>query len=143
MLGRLNQLPQRTRPPRPEPGCPAAPTQPAGRGALPSTHQVKRFALDPEQQAGRARRVRLPAARSPRRGGLIGAPRGLRRPEPLEVPGPGRREAALVRPVGLGTGNGSALSLSPASLSHLCWADSFCGKSLTVKGPGARRSVSR
>ena len=37
---------------------------------------------------------------------------------------------------GLGTGSGTALSLSPASLSHLCWADSFCGKSLTVKALG-------
>lgn len=31
---------------------------------------------------------------------------------------------------------GQWVPLSPASLSHLCWADSFCGKSLTVKALG-------
>lgn len=56
------------------------------------------FAFYPAQQAGgrarRSRRVRLRPARARRRGGLHGEPCDPPRPEPPEVPGPGRREAA-------------------------------------------------
>ena len=134
MLSRLNQLPQRTRPPSPSRGAPCGARSPAGRGALPSTHQVKSLPLI------QSSRLAEPGACGCRPLGPAGEAASLGAPR---SPAPGtprragsRRRRRLCGRWGLGTGNGSALSLSPASLSHLCWADSFCGKSLTVKALG-------
>lgn len=57
-----------------EPGCSLRRPQPSRPRSTALHSPGEELALDPEQQAGRARRVRLPAARSRRRGGLHGSP---------------------------------------------------------------------
>ena len=59
---------------KPEPGCSLRRPQPSRPRGTALHSPGEEFALDQEQQAGRARRVRLPAARSRRRGGLHGSP---------------------------------------------------------------------
>lgn len=58
----------------PELGCSLRRPQPSRPRSTALHSPGEEFALDPEQQAGRARRVRLPAARSRRRGGLHRSP---------------------------------------------------------------------
>lgn len=124
-----------------EPGCgsadPALLGAPAAPGAAArSFHSPgEDFAFYPAQQvshpARRSLRLRLRSARSRRRGCFHRGACRLRLPEPPEVPGPGRREAAPVRPAG------ARLGPSPRSLGRLASpAGSFCGESLTVKPLG-------
>ena len=72
-------------------------------------------------------------------------PRGLarKRPEPLEVPGPGRWEAALVRPAGARLGPWvRARALAGGPLSPLL-GGLVLRQIINCQGPGARRSISR
>lgn len=119
---------------RSPPRCWALPLPP-GAAARSFHSPGEDFAFYPAQQAGhpasRSLRLRLRSARSRRRGCFHRGACSLRRPEPPEVPGPGRREAAPVRPAG------ARLGLCPRSLGRLASpAGSFCGESLTVKPLG-------